>query len=514
VALMSTRVVFPHFLALWIALGIGVAQPNPVSRGTRSRSQTSSEAAEAKAVELNRQGNESVKAKQFEQAKALFKQAIHLDSKLSDAYENLALLLLLDGNDVAAEHTAVELLALAPENYNARLVAGVAALNRNSFSRGRNYLFPLIRNGADDPLVITAYAIALEVRGERAEAARFSLRAAKLPVQGPDALLAGQIFRQPKLKAIAQRWMEASVANEGASATPDLLYLLAAMYADQGRTTDASTLYSQILDVSPGNVDALVELSELERELGQQEKSVSHLYAAKTLAATDASTLVHFTQVCMRRRMYVDARDALKKVVTQDPFNRRAWYQLGLAQFRIGEPEAAETDFKTALGLDGYDEWSRVGLGAVLMSTGRQHAAAAEFQRVLQRNPRSAAAHYYLAQIHRADGEVPRALRELQQAVNDAKEDARPLAALGQLQLSLQDIPSARRSLQKALDLDPASATAHYYMAMLLRTAGEIEQAKNELERYRKYHDEESKKGIVGLVNEGKWDYAGFLPAN
>ena len=114
----------------------------------------------AKAVELNHEGSESVGAKQFEQAKALFKQAIQLDPKLSDAYENLALILLLDGNDVAAEHTAVELLGLAPGNYNGRLVAGVAALNRNGFARGRAYLVPLIRSGADDPLVTAVYTIA------------------------------------------------------------------------------------------------------------------------------------------------------------------------------------------------------------------------------------------------------------------------------------------------------------------------------------------------------------------
>jgi tetratricopeptide (TPR) repeat protein len=220
--LMSTRVVLPHCFVLWIALGVGVAQRNPVIRSTQF--QNVSEASRAKAVELNRQGSESVAAKQLEQAKALFKQAIQLDPKLSDAYENLALILLLDGNDVAAEHTAIELLALAPENYNARLVAGVAALNRNNFSRGGDYLFPLIRNDADDPLLITAYEIALEGRGQNAEAARFSAKSARLPVKASDALLAGQIFRQPKLKAIAQKWMENSVADAGASVNPELLY--------------------------------------------------------------------------------------------------------------------------------------------------------------------------------------------------------------------------------------------------------------------------------------------------
>jgi tetratricopeptide (TPR) repeat protein len=507
----SISVVFPCCLVVWVAMGIGVAQRRPISQ--IAGSQTISEAFKAKAVELNRQGSDSVRARQFDQAQALFTQAIQLDPKLPDAHENLALLFLLEGNDVAAEQAADQLLTLAPANYNGRLVAGVSAINRSKYSQGKKYLSPLIRSGTDDPLVTAAYAVALDRSGKAAEAANFSTRLQAHRVEASDALLAGQIFRQPRLKKIAQKWLEDSLDHAGASVNPEALYMLASMYADQGRTTDAQTLYGRILEGDPRNVDALVELSELERSLGEQEKSDSHLYSAKTLAATDASTLFHFSQVCMRRRMYVDARDALNKVVAQDPLNRQAWYQLGLAQFRIGEPDAAEKAFRSALGLDAQDEWSRIGLGVVLLSTGRQEAAA-EFQRVLQRNPQSAAAHYYLGLFHRNSGENVLALSEMKLAVRSAGGDARPLAALGQLQLAQHDLTQARVSLQKAINIDPGYAPAHYQMAMLLNALGEHAEAMKQLEQFNKYHDEEKRKGIVGLVSEGKWDYAGFLPSN
>ena len=340
---MSLKVVFPRCLALWAALGVAVAQPHRVSQGA----QAPAGGAGSRAVELNREGNASVGSKQYEQAKALFKQAIQLDPKLSDAYENLALILLLDGNDAAAEHTALELLALAPGNYNGRLVAGVAALNRNNFSRGWEYLTPLIRSGADDPLVTAAYATALAGSGRKTEAERFSSRVAKLQVEPPDALLAGQIFRQPKLKAIAQTWMEACVTNRALRSTPISSICLPGC-TPRGPPGRCLRTIRPDAEVSPGNVDALVELSELERRLGQRDKAVSHLYAAKTLAANDPATLLHFSQACLHRRMDVDASDALKKVVSQDPRNRHAWYQLGLSQFRLGETEAAEKDFRAA----------------------------------------------------------------------------------------------------------------------------------------------------------------------
>jgi tetratricopeptide (TPR) repeat protein len=506
---MSARVVVPFCIVVWVALGFGAAQSSPVSRGASTRA--INEEPKAEASKLNRQGSESVAAKQFDQAEVLFKRAIELDPKFSDAYENLALILLLRGNDVAAEHVAAKLLALAPANYNARLVAGVAAINCNNFSQGRSFLAPLIRSREADPLVTTAYAVALKSSGDTAQAASFK---AITGVEDSDALLAGQIFRHPRLKEVAQKWMEASAENAGATASPDLLYLLATMYTEQGRRAAASALYSRILEADPGNVDALVELSELERALGQQEKAVSHLYAAKTLAATDPATLFHYSQVCMRRQMYVDASDALKKVVAQDPRNRRAWYQLGLAQFRIAETGPAEKDFRSALKLDGDDGWSRIGLGAVLMSTGRQEQATAEFNCVLRRDPSNAAALYYLAQIHRTKGDVSLALRELQKAVDAAKEDARPWAALGQLQLAQNDLVSARLSLNKAIELNPGYPVAHYHLARLLKVTGESAEAAKEMDLFTRYHEEENKKGIVGLVGEGKWDYAGFLPPN
>jgi len=73
---------------------------------------------------------------------------------------------------------------------------------------------------------------------------------------------------------------------------------------------------------------------------------------------------------------------------------------------------------------------------------------------------------------------------------------------------------SARVSLTNAIGLDPEYAAAHYQMARLLKATGEEAGAAEELERFKKYHDEGTKKGIIGLVSEGKWDYTEFLPSN
>lgn len=469
---------------------------------------------ESKAIALDKDGVASILAKRFQQAKASFQQAIQNDPSLVDARENLALLLLLEGNDAAAENEARRLLVLDPKNYNGRLVAGVAAVNQGQFSRGVEILAPMRAQAKDDPLVAEAYSVALEKTGNAAAAFRLNAELFHTSVEDQDAMLAGQIFRQAQLRNEARGWLEAYVRRSDTSANPDILYMLAGMYAEQGRNEEASALYERVLKSNPDNVDALVELSELELQLGNKRDSLSHLYAAKTLSSRDVSSLLHFSQICMRRHMYVDARDALQQVVAASPENREAWYQLGLAQYRIGEADAAEKDFRTALHLDPNDEWSRVALGAVLMGTSRQDSAEPEFHRVLTADPQCGAAHYYLAEIERRRGELTTAQQQLEKAVLDARQDARPLTALGEVQSEQHNYAAARKSFERAIALDPTSTVAHYHLASLLRSQGEKEEANKEMALFRKYHDQEKSEGIVGIVRQGEWDYAGFLPAN
>jgi tetratricopeptide (TPR) repeat protein len=468
----------------------------------------------AQAQELNQRGTADIRAGRIEEASALFLRAIQLDPKLSDAYENLTLLFLLEGDDAKADGWAVRLLSFQPDSYHGGFVAGIAAINQHRFLRARTFLSRIVGRDSSDPLAIAALAMVLKKSGDRAAAARLEKEMSGVIIESHDVLLACQIFRENELKNTAEKWLETAIHSGGTPSTSDMLYTLATIYEDDGRNDDAASLYRKVLTTSPNNINALVELSELERKQGDDQQSLAHLYTAKTLAAGDNTTLIHFSQVCVRRHMYVDARDALQKVVAGDPHNREAWYQLGLAQYRIGEADAAANDFKEALTLAPDDEWSRIGLGAVLSAVGHQQQATAEFARVLTGDPRSGAAYYYLARIHRDEGKLSLALGELQLAVKYAGNDARPLAALGQLEIILHNFPSARRSLEKAIQVDPASATAHYTLAMLLRSAGKSQEAKNEIALYKKYHDEEDKQGIVGLVRQGEWDYPGFMPLN
>jgi tetratricopeptide (TPR) repeat protein len=467
-----------------------------------------------KATDLVRAGSEEIMARHFERAKASFREAIEVDRSNPDAYENLSLLSLLEADDAGAEREARQLLSLDPRNYNGRLVAGVAALNQGQFFQAREVLAPLRAHAAEDALVTAAYSVALRRTGNTAQAAQLHAQLGRVSVDDRDAVLAGQIFRETQLRNEAAGWLQACVRRNGTSSSPDILYLLAGMYADQGRKQEAAKLYARILESNPENLDAQVELAEMEADLGDHQGSLQHLYEAKALSSTNPVSLLHFSQICVRRRMFVDARDALKQVVSQERENREAWYQLGLVQFRIGETDAAEKSFRAALHLDPQDKWSTIGLASILIATSRPNEADTLLQRVLADDPQCGAARYYLGEIDRGRGDFTAAYQQFQAAASDARQDARPLTALGQLQEQRHELAAAKKSFLQAIALDPASATAHYHLASLLRSEGDFEEARTQIDLFRKYHDQENKQGIVGIVRQGQWDYAGFLPSN
>jgi tetratricopeptide (TPR) repeat protein len=459
------------------------------------------------AAELNRKGAASVQGKLLDQARAQFRKAIELDPSLADAYENLALLLMLEGDDAAAEATARHLLLIAPDNYNARLVGGVAAVNQRQFQRGLNTLAPLSAlpapgttpGNATDPIVSAAQAVALQQTGRAAAASRMNLRLQGAKLEDQDVVLAGQLFREPHLRAQAQQWLEA-IAQRINDVSPEALSMLAQIYVQQHKATEASALLERILASDPGNIDALVELSDLELASGNHDASLAYLNKAKETETTNVRFLSHLGRAYIKRHMHAYASQVLQRVVALDPYDREDWYWLGLAQFTLDDNDAAEKDFRAALQLDPKDQWSRVALGAVLETTSRTAESRVQFKAVLGSFPHNGAAYYYLGKDELRSNDLPAARRDLTKAVAYAKDDPRPWAALAELQMDTDDLASARMSLDRALALNPTSATAHYQRASLFRLEKKTAETKQELELFRKYQQLEKEQRVVGIA--------------
>ncbi|MGC1185877.1 MAG: FG-GAP-like repeat-containing protein [Candidatus Acidiferrales bacterium] len=101
---------------------------------------------------------------------------------------------------------------------------------------------------------------------------------------------------------------------------------------------------------------------------------------------------------------YDEARKTLAQIVSLDPLNARAWFNLGLLDKAAGATDAAVADFQRVAAIDPADPDSQYFIG-VLYSQQRQYdKAIAAFRAALTRNPFHVSAEFGLAQAEQRSG--------------------------------------------------------------------------------------------------------------
>jgi tetratricopeptide (TPR) repeat protein len=100
---------------------------------------------------------------------------------------------------------------------------------------------------------------------------------------------------------------------------------------------DARRALIHALDLEPENVDALAALAEAEAGVGELAPAEDH--ARRVLARSDTHPTANLVMgiVLMKREQYAAARDALNKAIAADPGSSAAYYQLSLADARLGD---------------------------------------------------------------------------------------------------------------------------------------------------------------------------------
>lgn len=119
----------------------------------------------------------------------------------------------------------------------------------------------------------------------------------------------------------------------------------------------------------------------------------------------------------------------------------------------LAQQAEAEVEFKAALALNPKDEQAELDLGRVEARKGNIKAAYADYSRALQLNPN--------------DGDA--------------------CTQLAMTLITMNQPEKARQMFERAVQIDPTNDVAHYRLATLYRKAGNINQAKEQVQLYLKY---------------------------
>ena len=173
-----------------------------------------------------------------------------------------------------------------------------------------------------------------------------------------------------------------------------------------------------------------------------------------------------------------DSRGSLvyfERAVAQDPGYYRAYHNLGLAQYRLGEKERAEEAFQRAIDLtNGGFAPSQFALAMILFEKRQFRQAEALIQRGLDMDPGSALGKYLLGVVQFALNLLPDAERSAHDALLRSADQAEAHILLAKINERHGDPYAVQAEVAAYLKLDPHGPLENEANVLLQRAQEEI----------------------------------------
>ncbi len=154
------------------------------------------------------------------------------------------------------------------------------------------------------------------------------------------------------------------------------------------------------------------------------------------------------------RGFYPEAVAQFQEAIALDPENARAYNNLGITYFKMGEFVEARDALLRALELEPDNIFSRNNLGLVYLRLGERQPAEESFRRVLTRDPFNLAANFYMGYSYFQAGELERAERFYREVNNLNPSLPRVNFALGSVMVRRGQWDQAIDYFQKTIALD------------------------------------------------------------
>jgi len=123
-----------------------------------------------------------------------------------------------------------------------------------------------------------------------------------------------------------------------------------------------------------------------------------------------------------------------------------------------------------------------------------------EYHAALLENPQNEQSVLRLAEIDARKGNIEQSYQEYTKAVALQPADADAKLGLAKMLIEMNQSEKALPLLEEAVQLEPTNATAHYRLATLYRQMGRVDDAKREMELYKKF--KEMKEKLSALYKE------------
>ena len=282
----------------------------------------------------------------------------------------------------------------------------------------------------------------------------------------------------------------------------DALFLLGALYLQQGNYDTACTYFMRTLAIKPDHPMAYCNLGTALQESGQVDKAIESYRKSISLKPDYADAHYNlgnalnnlgqldkaaksYEQAILYRQDYIDAYynlgnvlieqckhdnalDCFTKVIALKPDHAMAHCNLGSALQKLGRIDEAISSYKTATALQPDYSIAYCNLGTAFQELGKIDEAISAYKKVISFNPDFVMAHCNLGSALQRSGLLNEAKRCFENAIMHNPDYAMAYSNLGSIYQEFSNLSEAIENYDRAIVLNPDEPAAHKNRSMVL----------------------------------------------
>jgi Tfp pilus assembly protein PilF len=241
-----------------------------------------------------------------------------------------------------------------------------------------------------------------------------------------------------------------------------------------------------------------LELVSLDTDSGDLEKAALVLAQLRRADPDNAEVLY------AAHRTYSDlAGEAMLALSLAAPDSAQMHQLLAHEDIRQGNANGAVAQYRKAIAIDPHLPGVHFELAELLRTStdaAVKKEAEREYQAALLENPQNEKSILRLAEIDAQKGQIEQAHKEYMKAVELQPTDADAKLGLAKTLIEMNQEDKALPLLEETVQLEPTNAIAHYRLATLYRKMGRADDAKREMDLYKKF--KEMKEKLQALYKE------------
>jgi len=196
-------------------------------------------------------------------------------------------------------------------------------------------------------------------------------------------------------------------------------------------------------------------------------------------------------------RAYADlSGESMLALSLAAPDSAQMHQMLAHEESRQGNTNGALEQFRKAIAINPHLPGIHFELGELLrisQNDAVKQQAEAEYRLALKDNPQHEKTILRLAEIDAEKGRIEESYKGYSRAVELQPSDADARLGLAKALIAMKQSDKARKILEETVQIEPTNATAHYRLGALYRQEGRSDDAKKEIELYKKYKDMKEK---------------------